>query len=294
MSGEIIIAYVDGNGKIQASQSYFEFQHGSRNIEIVNRMYGRKLFDIFVDELGYIRYEDNKLAWSYVFRNDVQTTAMQILGKVAEAVIIKRCKDIPYFNQVWLTYARRARRLLSLKESQPYTAIGTGLLSTKRQYPRLYSISNEQYDIEWIDKEENPVLVVRGPRNARVKAGLQVKTSTDGCNYVYPDLVNHRYIVPLVYFGIGRHNDFDQIAWKLYKDNLIAIERIGIDFINANAIDPDAYDEVNYYADLVIAVVKGKLSPEQLLNCADTLPNLKTAISSASIDQLNLHQNIIY
>lgn len=200
MSGGIIIAYVDGNGQIQASQPYPEFQSGPRNIEIVNRMYGRKLFDIFVDELGYIKYENNKLAWSYIFRNDVQTTAMNILGKVAEAVIVRRCKEIPRINQVWLTCARRARRLLSFREVQGYTVIGTGLLSTKRQHSRLFSPSNEQQDIEWIDKDENPVLVVGGPRNARPIAGLQIKTSTDGCSYVYPFLYNHRYIVSLGIF----------------------------------------------------------------------------------------------
>ena len=110
MSGGIIIAYVDGKGQIQASQPFSEFQNGPRSIEIVNRMYGRKLFDIFVDELGYIKYENNKLAWSYIFRDDVQTTAMNILGKVAEAVIVRRCKEIPQINRVWLTQARRASR----------------------------------------------------------------------------------------------------------------------------------------------------------------------------------------
>ncbi len=171
---------------------------------------------------------------------------MNILGKVAEAVIVRRCKEIPRINQVWLTCARRARRLLSFREVQGYTAIGTGLLSTKRQHPRLFSPSNEQQDIEWIDKEENPVLVVKGPRNARVTAGLQVKTSTDGCSYVYPFLLNHRYIVPLVYFGVGRYNDFDKVAWKLYRDGLIDSDRVGIDFINANAVDSEAYDEVRH------------------------------------------------
>lgn len=294
MSGKIIIAYADGNGKIQASQSFSEFQRGSRNIEIVNGMYGRKLFDIFVDELGYIRYEDNKIAWNYIFRNDIQTTVMLILGKVAEAVIVRRCKELPYINQVWLTCARRARRLLSLRESQPYTAIGTGLLSTKNKHPRLYSYTDEQRDIEWIDSNENPVLVVHGPRNARVTAGLQVKASTDGCSYVYPELINHRYVVPLVYFGVGISNDYDKVAMKLYRNNVISNDKIGIDFINANALDPDAYYEVRYYSDLVHAVVDGRLSPEQLLDQADNLPNLKTAISSASIDQLNLSQSIIY
>lgn len=294
MNGEIIIAYADGDGKIQASQPFSEFQRGPRNIEIVNGMYGRRLFDIFVDELGYIRYEDNKIAWNYIFRSDVQTTAMLILGKVAEAVIVRRCKEFPRINQVWLSCARRARRLLSLRESQPYTAIGTGLLSTKNKHPRLYSYTDEQRDIEWIDSDENPVLVVSGPRNARVTAGLQVKASTDGCSYVYPELINHRYVVPLVYFGVGRFNDYDKVAMKLYRNNAISNDRIGVDFINANALDSDAYDEVCYYSDLVYAVVDRRLSPEQLLNRADNLPNLKTAISSASIDQLNLRQSIIY
>ena len=57
---QLIISAVDGNGQIIASQPYAEFIYGKKNLEILNYYTGQKLFDILHDDLGKIRFEDNK------------------------------------------------------------------------------------------------------------------------------------------------------------------------------------------------------------------------------------------
>ena len=49
----------DGDGKIICSQPYNEFMYGTKNIEIQKVLYGRELYDLLVDGLNVIRYNEN-------------------------------------------------------------------------------------------------------------------------------------------------------------------------------------------------------------------------------------------
>lgn len=62
---QLIISAVDGNGQIIASQPYAEFIYGKKNLEILNYYTGQKLFDILHDDLGKIRFEDNKFVLNH-------------------------------------------------------------------------------------------------------------------------------------------------------------------------------------------------------------------------------------
>lgn len=125
----LIVAVEDGNGKILFKQSYGEYVQGDRNIEITSYRSGRKLFDILVDELGYIRYEENRFAFKYVIENNVNRSAMRLLGKIAEAIIVRDCREDQDINKKWFSIARRKRAKLST--ASRYFALGTGLLYTK-------------------------------------------------------------------------------------------------------------------------------------------------------------------
>ena len=106
---QLIIAATDGNGKIIASQPYYEFLNGRKNLEILNYYTGEKLFDILYDDLDIVGYENNKLAIKIVYQmNPVQTT-MSLLGKIAEAVIVRRCHEDEEINRKWLSIARRKK-----------------------------------------------------------------------------------------------------------------------------------------------------------------------------------------
>jgi hypothetical protein len=106
---ELIIAVRNGNGEIIASQTFEEFMNGRKNIEILNYYTGQKLFDILFDDLGIIRYEDNVFALKTIFQLNPEKTTMSLLGKIAEAVIVRRCREDEEINKKWLSIARRKK-----------------------------------------------------------------------------------------------------------------------------------------------------------------------------------------
>lgn len=126
---ELIIAVRNGNGEIIASQTFEEFMNGRKNIEILNYYTGQKLFDILFDDLGIIRYEDNVFALKTIFQLNPEKTTMLLLGKIAEAVIVRRCREDEEINKKWLSIARRKKA--KSKTAERFQAVGTGLMRTK-------------------------------------------------------------------------------------------------------------------------------------------------------------------
>ncbi|MDU5818259.1 MAG: hypothetical protein E6Z52_16110, partial [Staphylococcus sp.] len=71
-------------------------------------------------------------------------------------------------------------------------------------------------------------------KNSGNPAGLQIKVSRDGFNYVYrKDIARSKYEVPLVYFDLG--NDFQDLANAIYRDDRNV--DIGYDFIRGADIN---------------------------------------------------------
>ncbi len=95
--------------KIIASQPYAEFIYGKKNLEILNYYTGQKLFDILHDDLGKIRFEDNKFVLKSIYLMSPLQTTMNLLGKIAEAVIVRRCVENEDINKKWLSVARRKK-----------------------------------------------------------------------------------------------------------------------------------------------------------------------------------------
>ena len=60
----VYIVRTDENGIITDSQEYSSLKYEKKSPIIMFDLYGRKLFDIFVDEMGCKRYKDNKLEWA--------------------------------------------------------------------------------------------------------------------------------------------------------------------------------------------------------------------------------------
>ncbi|SEL35562.1 hypothetical protein [Ruminococcus albus] len=289
---EIVIARVDGDGKVIAQQRYRDYIQGPKSLAITAGLHGRKLFDILLDEFGYITYRDNKPAWNFILQTDTNRTIMNLLGKIAEAVLVRRCHEDNELNRILISKARYVSRRQPLSFTNKYFALGTGLLSTEKNNRIYYNPSETQRDIEWVDDRNKLLLKSGSTVSSGDIAGLQLKASTDGMNYVYDDLIKHRYMVPLVYFGVGRHNDFAEIASTLIKNGYLHHSMVDVDFIDAAAIDPYGFDEVLTYVDMVTAIVKGKLRPEQLLDIADDYPTLQTAITVTGIMQSGLNNEI--
>lgn len=261
-SFELIIGVQDGNGIMISQQPYLDWAKGDKNIEILKMVYGPQLLSILTDDLGYIRLnEEGVLGLNFFLQQDPHKNSIRMLGSIAEAIIVKRCNENVEINRKWATIARGGQR--QVKSLDKYKAIGTALISTKEYYFTKYNPNDTQRDIVWIDEDNfnSELLQVRSNSISGVNAGLQVKVSTSGIGYILQDLINKRYEVPLVYFGIS--NDFDYIANELYKVRKDIV--IGRDFINVKAFDIDAYEELICYIPLVKGLLGGTLHPRDLV-----------------------------
>ena len=106
---ELIIGIKDSNGQLISSQPFNEFMYGEKDLKILNLFKGKNLFNILFDDLGVIQYEDNKLTLKYILETNLYASSMKLLGKVAEAVIVRRCNENIEINKKWLSCARKKK-----------------------------------------------------------------------------------------------------------------------------------------------------------------------------------------
>lgn len=174
--------------------------------EVILNIYDvyHKLADIFINHLGYIQYykEENQFAYKKLLYHMLSTgkiNDMQILGHCAEAVVVRRCNESPEINKKWLDIAHRWTKYNATICNETM-AIGTGHYRTQIYYPNFYHYNDPQYDIIWINQENNEPLVNGFPFGSYI--GLQIKTSINSENNINDDLRTNKYYVPIVYFDI--------------------------------------------------------------------------------------------
>lgn len=287
---DIVIS--DGNGKIICSQPFDEFTYGTKDIEIQKVMYGKQLYDLLVDDLNVIRYSENdKLILGVILQSDINRTAMQLLGRIAEAIIVRNCNRDCVVNQSYFSIARKKRAMQ--KTADKFLALGTGLNYTKINYSKHYNPSDTQRDIIWINDNSELAIMKNQDEYSTTSAkiaGLQIKATKDGINYVLPAIIQDRYDVPIIYFDI--ENDYHKILNRIYKETNLNLE---YDIIHPNEVDPRGYDEFLHYVDLVYAMVNGKLHPEDLIIGANNSDDLlmKNALLSTTLSNINKSNRIL-
>lgn len=299
MQSSLIVGLVDGEGNLISSQPYNEFQYGRRSRDILIPIRGGRLIQILQDEIGNISYENNRLVLKQIFVSNANVTAMTLLGKIAEAVLVRRCQENEQLNRQLFQLSRHKNARITT--ARRFKAIGTGLKSTQRDFPKRYNPSDTQRDIIWIDDEGIPALMAGSSAMAGVEAGLQVKVSLYGINYMVDDLLSNRYEVPMVYFPIN--NDFERVIERLVKKQEaysfdIEIEdyrgiRVGEDLVDIRAYDYDAFEEVKDYYPIVYDLINGDIDVVDLIDIArgnGTLENtmLLTALGSSNAETIIL------
>lgn len=300
IDSRLVVGLCDGNGNLIASQPYNEFEYGHRSSELLIPIRGRRLVAILQDDIGNISYENNRLVLRQIIYSNVNISTMSLLGKIAEAVLVRRCNEDQELNQNLFRLARGKRAYL--RTVSKYTAIGTGLKQTQLHHPRRYNPSDTQRDIIWIDENEIPALMAGGTAQCGVEAGLQVKASMDGIGYIYRDLVNARYEVPIIYFPLN--NDFERIADRLHRDNAQILDpvtgeyreiRIGEDLIDIRAYDRDAFEEVRDYRPIIQDLMEGNIELHDLVDIASryNMEPLKNTVMMSAVDSAETTKTII-
>lgn len=210
----LVIAVQNNNGILVPIQGLDQFLYGDRDLRILCYLHGRALFDILYDDHGLIRYDENKLVLSQIIELNTNRTVISIMGKVGESVLVRRCTQYANLNLMWMRIAsgRHVQRTTASK----YRAVGTGFKSTQRYYPKAYNPNDTQRDIIWLDEEGYHYQMNGSTSTSGLDAGLQVKVSMDGMRYVYEDVLDGIYEVPLVYFDIN--NDYGLVYRRVQQE----------------------------------------------------------------------------
>jgi len=275
---QLVVASLDpttGNLDNTHIQPLSEWQRGERNTSLVNLVHGHTLFDILKNDLALIRYDNTEHKYfptflTYHSEYDVEQDCMKLLGKIAEALIVKACHKSIYENRNWAKYARRGQN--RVPQLDQFIAVGTGLHSTfDSRYVTKHNPNDTQRDILWVNKErihEQMMMINNQSKNSGNPAGLQIKVSRNGFNYVYrKDIARSKYEVPLVYFDLG--NDFQDLANAIYREDRDI--GIGYDFIRGADISFDIHEQLYSYYFLLKSILKGVFPIHNLLNYNDVL-----------------------
>lgn len=282
----LVIAVQNNNGILVPIQGLDQFLYGDRDLRILCLLHGRALFDILYDDHGLIRYDENKLVLSQIIELNTNRTVMSIMGKVGESVLVRRCTQYANLNLMWMRIAsgRQVQRATAAK----YRAVGTGFKSTQRDYPKAYNPNDTQRDIIWLDEEGYHYQMNGSTSTSGIDAGLQVKVSMDGMRYVYRDVLDGIYEVPLVYFDIN--NDYGLVYRRVQQELSSRGEssrNLQDWFISGRDIDPDAYDEIEYYTEMVRALINGRLRVEDLVNRAERSPSFGSAVMAGAMEAVS-------
>lgn len=282
----LVIAVQNNNGLLVPIQGLEQFLYGDRDLRILCLLHGQELFDILYDDHGLIRYEENKFALSKIIELDSNRTVMSIMGKVGESVLVRRCVQYANLNLQWMRIAsgRQVQRVTATR----YRAVGTGFKSTERNYPKAYNPNDTQRDIIWLDDQGFRYQMAGSTSTGGIDAGLQVKVSMSGMQYVYRDVLDSVYEVPLVYFDLN--DDYGLVYRRVQQElnNRGETSRNLQDwFISGRDIDPDAYDEIEYYTDMVRALVNGRLRTDDLINRAERFPSFGSAVMAGAMENVS-------
>lgn len=262
---QLVIASLNNDNTINLSniQSLNEWNSGVRNSHLVARVYGYDLMTILSEELGLVDVdEEGLLCEKIVMTEDPNVSVMRLLGKIAEAMVVKECNDNVEANRKWAKYARKGK--IPHKSLDSFRAIGTGLNSTQRLYPTKYNLSDPQRDVVWINKEneKEELLQITNNTNCAITAGVQLKVSMNGFNYIFKsDLERGKYEVPLVYFDLS--DDYYRLTDAIYKQKMDV--RIGVDIVRGRDISIVIHDLLVSYYNLIYDLVVGKITINEII-----------------------------
>lgn len=321
-------AILDANGvPISYSNSFLN----DNRIVVPNKYVDiSRIQGIFVNS-GIIRFEENEAFLNFVIQESRNRTIMSQLGKITEAVIVKRCSESEEINYELFCIAtgKRAHR----KTARQFEAIGTGLIDTSIKHKWHYNPKDTQRDIIFVNQNDIPALMSNVTSLAGQCAGLQVKTSNEIIDYILSDVVTVRYCVPIVCLSVM---DFplisggDIFAVNIYSELIRRIMRnknylsslieknqgFFDDYLNTKDklesrlydylkiwvydirdIDGMAFDEIMFMKDLLEQLVYGRISLYDLMHESETLKSyfmsLGLWIGALSVENNNMYVSVL-
>jgi hypothetical protein len=263
---------VEGDsGEVRHVQSLADFlQKPSLQVQIAT--YGKTLLDILVEE----SYISENLVLRQVLTGNPHADATRLIGSIAESLVVDYCSKDTYVNQTLAMYARSGLR--QTQNLNDYVAVATGSMRTKRNYGQHYNPSDTQRDIIWVEKNntENQLLCISKKNNVSAKpAGLQVKASHDGVNYVLPTIEAYHY--PILYFDL---NDDWGVVNKAVMQNFP-----GSILIHPDEIQREIKNILRGFFDIVLSIINGTITVHELIKelTYEGLSVFKSGVDAAKV-----------
>ena len=243
------------NGIIKYTQDYSEFLK-CPNFEIQAAIFGKTLIDILTQEA----YINENIQLQYIFTGNAQADATRIIGSIAESLVVDWCNAYPEVNRTLGMYARSGVRRNSILDD--YIAVATSSQRTKKLYQQHYNPCDTQRDILWIHKNNNEdQLLAISPSQSRSSAkpaGLQVKASHDGINYVIPCIQDYHY--PILYFDLN--DDWGAVYKRVFHDYPNSI------LINPDELQSEMKHILKGYFKILVNIINGNTSLERVIKDA--------------------------
>lgn len=238
--------------------------------------------------------------------------AMSILGHVAEALVVRNCNTYPFINSNYLSAALNIE--VSPTDAINYKAIGTGLKTTSEKYPMYFNPNDPQADIRWVNKNNNNLVcydyapLVEDNQNLSITAkiaGLQIKASIDGLKKVVYYILDGKYYVPVIYFGVN--NDYYKIVERLCKDKYTQdqvlqykMSKYVYELIKpAGDVDPAGFREFLYYYEMLTDWAYHRITIDDLIRQIDINSQilntkiLKKSLMSSAVSESSESRGII-
>jgi len=270
-NAQIIIS--DSNGQPMIKQNLSEYLVAP-NVSLQAGLYGNSLLDFLTQE-SFVN-KDLKLA--YILTGNSHADATRIIGNIAEVLLVTYSKNNSAINKTLAKIARNGERETASLNN--YIALATGSNITRDNYNQHYNPNDTQRDLIWVHKDNIDLqLNCKGGNGLSSKpAGLQVKASHDGINYVLPEIKS--YVYPIIYFDL---NDDWGCVYQRLKD---------MGYHEPNLIHPDHVSSeikvtLKGYFNLLVALFRNEITMQRIIDIAkydcDTVLSAGIAASDLNV-----------
>ena len=248
---------------------------GPNTGSIITNLYSSEptYYNTMVDFLISENHIGSNLQLLIVSGPNVHKRAAQILGFLAEAVLVQQCNASPEINHYIANSARFAKRLNNAYVDR-YTAIVTGLKSTEN-HPLYYfhhQPHEKQTDVIWVDKRNARSLLMQ-PNTigfGGIPAGLQVKVSFDWKNVGYKPEFS-KYGHPIMYFDMN--NDWSYLnSYIQSKKTEFSFDPLSqwhqVHLIQPNEITEGIKQQLWWMYGKLVDLINGEITPKYLIDMA--------------------------
>lgn len=228
-------------------------------------------FNSFIDVLLSENYLGDELDLLLVRSNkmSLETQVSNLLGRLAEALLVKRCNENEEINRFFANTAREGHPTHPYAGKQ-FTAVGTGTRFTSNHpiYNIHYQPCDRQVDVIWVSKKDVKKLLQYPVPNVGISAGLQLKTGSDWYN-VSRTITNYWH--PVVYFDLA--NDWHRL--NEYINNQKDINQWNqlsdwhqVKLVVPNDITEKIKYELLWFRNLLIDLLNNKVNVKYIVDMA--------------------------